>query len=74
VVENRESTPAASFMMKMNRFWITCPRCGGENSEGAGGNRNCFHCDRCGYVECADYEIGDPNFVSTVNRMYDYGA
>lgn len=32
-----------------------CPKCKiGNNSEDLGGNKNCFHCGRCGYVECTD--------------------
>lgn len=37
-----------------------CPMCKvGVNSAKAGGNEHCFHCDLCGFVECAhsDQEI-----------------
>ncbi len=37
----------------MNRFEMKCPKCKvGNNTKDHGGNKNCFHCDSCYYVEC----------------------
>jgi len=30
-----------------------CPICGGKNSKAYGGNDRCFHCETCGFVQCA---------------------
>lgn len=36
-----------------NRFTMRCPHCEvGKNSAGAGGNKRCFHCESCAFVEC----------------------
>lgn len=40
-------------MDENNRIYWNCPKCKkGENSKDFGGNKNCFHCDTCEYVEC----------------------
>ena len=36
----------------MNRFKDKCPICGGDNSKMYGGNKRCFHCKVCSFVEC----------------------
>jgi len=36
----------------VDRFTITCPDCGSKNSESLGGNDRCFHCSKCGLIEC----------------------
>jgi hypothetical protein len=37
-----------------DRFCLRCPHCDkqGSNSAAAGGNKRCFHCGECGFVEC----------------------
>lgn len=34
--------------------WTCCPKCGEQdtNCGALGGNDRCWHCDRCGFVEC----------------------
>jgi len=36
----------------VDRFTMTCPDCGSQNSEANGGNDRCFHCGNCGLIEC----------------------
>lgn len=35
-----------------DRFTMRCPVCNGKNSAAAGGGKRCFHCEKCGFVEC----------------------
>lgn len=50
--------PAATLEEEMvriyiaDRFALRCPACRGKNSKDAGGNKRCFHCGLCGFVEC----------------------
>lgn len=35
-----------------------CPKCKvGKNSKANGGNKDCFHCGNCSYVECETGEV-----------------
>lgn len=31
----------------------SCPLCGSNESEG---HKGCFHCLKCGYLQCCDYD------------------
>lgn len=47
-------------MNKENRYEDTCPWCEkGKNDKGDGGTIRCFHCDRCGFVECEFFSFDD---------------
>ena len=46
-----------------------CPIClVGQNSKGDGGNKKCFHCDRCLFVEC-EYDTAEEVFKNIKIRL-----